>query len=117
MIRIERDYSEGEVPQFETSFPPELEGRVSPVRHLNVLNELNTLLASANDPYRSIFDNLLAVLTFYLSTLIYRSHFQRVSRIIGPASMRRRPTIAGASSVLAPLITVWIGAIRITSRR
>lgn len=43
------------------------------------MNTLNAILASAFDPYKSIFDNVLAVLTLYLSTWILPSHYDRVS--------------------------------------
>lgn len=42
------------------------------------MNDLNATLASAYDPYRSIFDNALAVATLYLSTWIYASHYEKV---------------------------------------
>ena len=101
MIRLDRDYTAGEVCQFWSGYPFELEGRVrpraylrqempcrsthSPMRrqitateHLNVMNELNSILASAFDPRKSIFDNVTAVLTLYLSTWLLSSHYDRV---------------------------------------
>ncbi|GAA5860498.1 hypothetical protein JCM8547_000323 [Rhodosporidiobolus lusitaniae] len=80
VIRIERDYSAGETCQFWSGWIWELEGRVSPTDFQNTLNELNTVLASAHDPYKSIFDNCLAILTLYLSPYIVTTHYQREIR-------------------------------------
>ncbi|BGP15170.1 hypothetical protein JCM10213_008690 [Rhodosporidiobolus nylandii] len=80
VIRIERDYSAGETCQFWSGWIWELEGRVSPTDFQNTLNELNTVLASAHDPYKSIFDNCLAVLTLYLSPYVFGSHYDREMR-------------------------------------
>ena len=52
--------------------------QVSPTHHVSVINDLNAILASAHDPYKSILDNCAAVLTLYLSTLLGQSHFERV---------------------------------------
>ena len=42
------------------------------------MNELNSILASAFDPRKSILDNVTAVLTLYLSTWLLTSHYDRV---------------------------------------
>ena len=55
-----------------------LTSQVSPTQHVSVVNDLNAILASAHDPYKSIIDNCAAVLTLYLSTLLGQSHFERV---------------------------------------
>ncbi|GAA5823469.1 hypothetical protein JCM11251_000643 [Rhodosporidiobolus azoricus] len=80
VIRIERDYSAGETCQFWSGWIWELDGRISPTDYQNTLNELNTVLASAHDPYRSCFDNCLSVLTLYLSPLLLTSHYEREIR-------------------------------------
>ncbi|GAA97568.1 uncharacterized protein L969DRAFT_44063 [Mixia osmundae IAM 14324] len=77
IVRIERDYTAGELPQFWSGFPIELEGRVTPTAHLQVMNKLNARLASAYDPYKSIFDNVLAVMTLYISTILTQGHYGR----------------------------------------
>lgn len=80
MIRVERDYSSGEVCQLWSGWIWELEGRVSPTDYQNTLNELNEVLASAHDPTKSFIDNCLAVLTLYLSSLLVSSHYEREMR-------------------------------------
>lgn len=53
--------------------------KLTPTEFQNTLNELNAALASANDPWKSCFDNCLAILTLYISPLILSSHYERVS--------------------------------------
>ncbi|GAA5884348.1 hypothetical protein JCM16303_003646 [Sporobolomyces ruberrimus] len=61
VIRIERDYSSGTgIVQFWPGWIWELEGRISPTVYQTILNDLNTILARAHDPYNSIFDNVLS---------------------------------------------------------
>ncbi|KAH9818476.1 Golgin subfamily A member 7/ERF4 family-domain-containing protein [Melampsora americana] len=81
VVRIERDYSakgatSGRV-QFWDGWVTELEGRITPLQLQNTLNDLNGILASAYDPYKSILDNTLSVLTLYLSPLFFTSHYQK----------------------------------------
>ncbi|KAK0446472.1 uncharacterized protein EV420DRAFT_904670 [Desarmillaria tabescens] len=60
VIRIERDYTGGELIQFAPIYPLELEGRITPT-HIR----------------RSMVDNVLAVVTLYLSRLIITSHYEK----------------------------------------
>ncbi|KAJ9474013.1 Ras modification protein ERF4 [Pseudozyma hubeiensis] len=77
IVRIERDYSSGELPQFHSSFPLELEGRISPTTFSEIINDINSLLVSAHNPTRLWIDNSIAILTFYISTLLVKGHYQR----------------------------------------
>lgn len=43
------------------------------------MNELNAILASAFDPYKAIFDNVVAVLSLYISTWLLSSHYDKVN--------------------------------------
>lgn len=52
--------------------------QITATQHAKVMNQLNAILASAYDPYRSILDNTVAIVTLYLSTLVYSSHYQKV---------------------------------------
>ena len=45
---------------------------------MTAMNEMNSILASAFDPYKSIFDNVLAVMSLYISTWLFSSHYDRV---------------------------------------
>ena len=52
------------------------------------MNELNSILASAFDPRKSIFDNVTAVLTLYLSTWLLSSHYDRVCCSLSLSSLQ-----------------------------
>lgn len=52
---------------------------MTPTTYQTTMNDLNTILATANDPYKSIFDNCLSILTLYLSPFLLGSHYERVS--------------------------------------
>ncbi|PWZ03648.1 hypothetical protein BCV70DRAFT_197847 [Testicularia cyperi] len=77
IVRIERDYSSGELPQFHSSFPLELEGRISPTTFSELVNDINALLIDAHTPSKTWRDNCLAILSFYLFPLAFGSHYQR----------------------------------------
>ncbi|GAA5963877.1 hypothetical protein JCM3765_004049 [Sporobolomyces pararoseus] len=78
IIRIERDYSSGTgIVQFWPGWIWELEGRISPTVYQTFLNDLNLILARAHDPYKSIFDNVLAVVTLWISPLVLTSHYRK----------------------------------------
>ncbi|KAG0147278.1 hypothetical protein CROQUDRAFT_722417 [Cronartium quercuum f. sp. fusiforme G11] len=97
VVRIERDYSargatSGRV-QFWDGWVAELEGRITPLQLQNTLNDLNSILASAYDPYRSIFDNTLSVLTFYLSPLILTTHYKKQMKLFAETLKKANQTI------------------------
>lgn len=52
------------------------------------------MLANAHNPYKSLLDNTLAILTLYLSPYVLGSHYERVS----PA--RRSPHWCGANPLV-----------------
>jgi len=77
VIRIERDYTGGELVQFAPIYPLELEGRITPTHFLESINAMNELLISAHSLRRSFLDNTLAVLTLQLSRLFLTSHYEK----------------------------------------
>ncbi|SAM84550.1 uncharacterized protein UBRO_05833 [Ustilago bromivora] len=77
IVRVERDYSAGELPQFHSSFPLELEGRISPTAFGEIINDLNSALISAHNPTKTWIDNSAAILSFYLTSLVFGTHYQR----------------------------------------
>ncbi|KAG6891007.1 hypothetical protein C0992_011284 [Termitomyces sp. T32_za158] len=79
IIRIERDYTGGELIQFAPIFPVELEGRITPTHFLESINAINELLISAHSLRHSFLDNTLAVLTLQLSRLFITSHYHKAS--------------------------------------
>ncbi|CAG8491137.1 1420_t:CDS:2 [Cetraspora pellucida] len=79
IVRIERDYTRGEMCQFQSAFPLEIDGRVTPRQFQQTINRLNELLVNALNPKYNWFDNCLACVTIYVSTLCMRSHYEKVS--------------------------------------
>jgi len=77
ILRIERDYTGGELIQFAPIYPLELEGRITPTQFLESINAINELLISAHSLRHSFFDNMLTVLTLQLSKLITTSHYEK----------------------------------------
>ncbi|KAL7416857.1 Golgin subfamily A member 7/ERF4 family-domain-containing protein [Mrakia frigida] len=86
ILRVERDFSSGDIAQFYTSYPLELEGRVTPSQFQDLINDINALLLQANSFSHAVVDNVLMVVTFHLSLLVRQSHFEkeldRLERII-----------------------------------
>ncbi|WVQ79493.1 hypothetical protein IAT38_001592 [Cryptococcus sp. DSM 104549] len=77
VVRVERDWSGGEVCQFETSFPMELEGRIQPAQFTAFINTLNTHFTSAYAVGPTILDNVIAVASLWTSLLWRKSTFEK----------------------------------------
>ena len=77
IIRIERDYDHGELVQFSTSYPLELQGRITPTQFLETINGLNEGLIRAHSLASACVDNTLAILTLWLSTLFIESTYDK----------------------------------------
>ncbi|TDL15849.1 hypothetical protein BD410DRAFT_822977 [Rickenella mellea] len=77
IIRVERDYSGGELVQFSPSYPLELEGRITPTQFLETINAINELLISAHSLTWSFVDNTTAILSLYLTRLLFKSHYDK----------------------------------------
>ncbi|WRT69422.1 uncharacterized protein IL334_006408 [Kwoniella shivajii] len=77
MVRIERDWSDGEICKFETMFPMELEGRIEPIQMTSFINSLNEILHSAYAVKAAIWDNIVAISTLWTSLIWRQSHFEK----------------------------------------
>ncbi|KZO99605.1 hypothetical protein CALVIDRAFT_595724 [Calocera viscosa TUFC12733] len=77
ILRVERDYSGGEIIQFHPAYPLELEGRVTHTQFQETINSINEHLISAHSLWWSFFDNVLAIITLYLSWLLFSTHYER----------------------------------------
>lgn len=94
---MERDYTGGELVQFASNYPLELEGRVchlvyvfplflkfglvlqiTPTQFLETINAINELLISAHSVRHSFIYNTLAVFTLQISQLFMTSHYEKV---------------------------------------
>lgn len=51
----------------------------------DTMDSLNSILASAHDPYKHIGYTVVSILTLYINTLFVKSHYQKV-RILHPFS-------------------------------
>ncbi|KZT08947.1 uncharacterized protein LAESUDRAFT_748573 [Laetiporus sulphureus 93-53] len=78
IVRIERDFSGGELPQFAPVYPLEFEGRLTPTQFLETINSINELLISAHSLRHSFVDNALSFFTLQLSRLAFSSHYEKV---------------------------------------
>ncbi|KAF8895031.1 Golgin subfamily A member 7/ERF4 family-domain-containing protein [Gymnopilus junonius] len=78
ILRVERDYTGGElIIQFAPIYPLELEGRITPTHFLESINSINELLISAHSLKRSLFDNLVSILSLQVSRLFLKTHFEK----------------------------------------
>ncbi|CAG0910381.1 unnamed protein product, partial [Cyprideis torosa] len=77
-IFIQRDYSEGTAVQFQSSFPPELEGRISSEIFERTLSEINGIFAEAESlSCATYWHSCLACLTGYLSLLCCDTGYEK----------------------------------------
>ncbi|PPQ90449.1 hypothetical protein CVT25_014967 [Psilocybe cyanescens] len=79
ILRVERDYTGGELIQFAPIYPLELEGRITPTHFLESINAINELLISAHSLRHSLVDNALAIFSLQISKLFVQSHFEKAS--------------------------------------
>ncbi|KAF8807170.1 hypothetical protein BYT27DRAFT_6557093 [Phlegmacium glaucopus] len=77
ILRVERDYTGGELIQFAPIYPLELEGRITPTQFLESINAMNELLISAHTLRHSFVDNALAIFSLQISKLFMTSHFEK----------------------------------------
>ncbi|CAJ0643838.1 953_t:CDS:2, partial [Entrophospora sp. SA101] len=83
LVRIERDFTRGELCQFQTAFPLEIDGRIEPRRFQKTIDKLNELLEKAHHPKYNILDNFLTCLTIYTSTFCIKSNYdKRIDEIL-----------------------------------
>jgi len=97
IVRVERDYTGGEVMQFSSVYPLELEGRVSdpfmglrlclgfnldcqitPRQFMESINAINEMLISAYSLWYSVLDNCVEIFSLQVSRLLLSTHYERV---------------------------------------
>ncbi|KAH9043789.1 Golgin subfamily A member 7/ERF4 family-domain-containing protein [Lactarius pseudohatsudake] len=77
IVRVERDYSGGEIVQFSSTYPLEFEGRITPTQFLESINAVNEILISASSLRHSVFDNCIEIFSLQLSRLFLSTHYER----------------------------------------
>ncbi|KAK4683549.1 hypothetical protein P7C73_g6696, partial [Tremellales sp. Uapishka_1] len=104
MFRIERDWSGGEVCQFYSTFPMELEGRISPLQFQAFINDLNGHLVEAYSLSWAIIDNLIAIASWWTSLWWHTSRFEKELRKAEAVILERNGTLFNPAglNVLSP---------------
>lgn len=77
VLRVERDFTGGEVIQFAPIYPLELEGRLTPTQFLESINSINEVLISAHSLRHAFLDNVITLMSLQLSRLVMSTHFQK----------------------------------------
>jgi len=77
IVRVERDYTGGEIVQFSSVYPVELEGRITPRQFMESINAINEILISAYSLWHSVFDNCVEIFSLQLSRLVISTHYDR----------------------------------------
>ncbi|TXT15504.1 hypothetical protein VHUM_00007 [Vanrija humicola] len=77
IVRVERDYSLGDICQFTTNFPIEIDGRVTPTEFAKFVEAVNEPLREAYSVSGAVVDNVIAVLTWWTSLWWRTSHFEK----------------------------------------
>ncbi|KAF8272322.1 Golgin subfamily A member 7/ERF4 family-domain-containing protein [Lactarius quietus] len=77
IVRVERDYSGGEIVQFSSTYPLEFEGRITPTQFLESINAINEILITAHSLWHSVFDNCIEIFSLQLSRLFLSTHYER----------------------------------------
>jgi len=75
VVRVERDYSGGEIVQFSGTWPLELEGRITPTQFLETINAINERLLAAHSLRGAALENALAFFTLQLSRAVWRGKY------------------------------------------
>ncbi|KAH9938988.1 Golgin subfamily A member 7/ERF4 family-domain-containing protein, partial [Epithele typhae] len=77
VLRVERDYTGGELPQFTPTYPLELEGRITPTQFLETINAINEMLLSAHSLGHAFIDNALAYFTLQITRAMKKTHYEK----------------------------------------
>ncbi|KAI0040506.1 hypothetical protein FA95DRAFT_865581 [Auriscalpium vulgare] len=80
IVRVERDYSGGEVMQFAPTYPLEFDRRITPTQFLESINAMNEILISAHSLRHSLLDNLVDILSLRAARLVVSTHYEREMR-------------------------------------
>ncbi|KAJ1837215.1 Golgin sub A member 7 [Coemansia sp. RSA 2611] len=110
-VRVERDYSQGEVRRFSVAMPEQLAGRLDEQQFKRFVRRLNRMLADAEGAtLRSVLEGCLAYATLYVSTLLVKPHFKRaVEHISAFVARENRDVFAPAGLlVIDPLQTAYM---------
>ncbi|KLT44281.1 hypothetical protein CC85DRAFT_283795 [Cutaneotrichosporon oleaginosum] len=80
IVRVDREWSLGDICQFSTAFPLELETRLDAATYTKLIESINAPLREAYSVSGAVVDNLIGVLTWWTSLLWRTSHFEKELR-------------------------------------
>lgn len=85
VVVVERDYSRGLTPQFDTKVPPELQDRIAQDEFARIVEYVNECIVDSDSvTCGSACENITAYLTCFLSLLFCKTHSQRVCSLFIP---------------------------------
>ena len=85
VVVVERDYSRGLTPQFDTKVPPELQDRIAQDEFARIVEYVNECIVDSDSvTCGSACENITAYLTCFLSLLFCKTHSQRVCSFFIP---------------------------------
>ncbi|KAI8047634.1 Golgin subfamily A member 7/ERF4 [Thamnidium elegans] len=81
-VRVERDYSLGDgITRFQTEYPVELTGKITPEEFSHTITGINKIMDYADRlSWRIVLENILEIVTIYVSPMILSTHHQRTVR-------------------------------------
>lgn len=87
VVVVERDYSHGLTPQFDTKVPRELQDRITQDEFARIVEYVNMCISDSDRvTCGSACENITAYLTCFLSLLFCKTHSQRVCFCFSPLS-------------------------------
>ena len=87
VVVVERDYSRGLTPQFDTKVPRELQDRIAQDEFARIVEYVNACITDSDSvTCGSACENITAYLTCFLSLLFCKTHSQRVCSRSSPPS-------------------------------
>ncbi|KAJ2162627.1 Golgin sub A member 7 [Coemansia sp. RSA 552] len=110
-VRVERDYSQGDMRQFVVVVPDQLVGRIDEQRFRRFIRRLNTMMAEAEGAtLRNVLEGCLAYATLYLSTLLVKSKFKKTVERISQFVAHENKTFFEPAGLLVidPLQTAYM---------
>ncbi|KAJ2852581.1 Golgin sub A member 7 [Coemansia brasiliensis] len=110
-VRVERDYSQGDIRRFVVAMPEQLDGRVDELKFKRFVRRLNKMLADAEGAtLRNVLEGCLAYATLYISTLVIKPHFKKTIERISAFVARENKELFGPAGLLVidPLQTAFM---------
>ncbi|ORX96826.1 hypothetical protein K493DRAFT_216806, partial [Basidiobolus meristosporus CBS 931.73] len=100
IIRIERDYSKGELCQFSLMYPVELSDKISPENFKASMTRLNEILFLAESSWlRNSMENVISCLTLYTFTHCFGTFYQKCMQRFNEAVASENANLYGPAGL------------------